>query len=740
MATQASISFRLRRWRKTLAHHWLAIVLALGLPAGVSVWWAYRQPDVFLALSQIALSGQVVSSNTAPAETGDYLTAFYDASLRSLNSSRLLAVVEKESGPRPPGDFRTTAQRTQGAFLLTVESTHLAYGRDFARRWARAFVAEQNKIAEEAHPLPTGNRDELTRVSAELEKATADLDAFRKTNNAVTIKESISFAEQRVRQLQSDRDAVKSAREQLEKVTREEIANGAQAKLLSPAGKPGTPASIEGPARFTDLSQRLRAKQEELAVRARVMRPKHPFIVRLTDEVQALQREIGNQLDSIEIQRQARIKSLREEESSYASRLETAQKEIPRLLALDQTHERLSSRFTQLQARANQLRPAAQAEAQRPPSRFALIEAGAGSNRPIRPDRAKIISVGLATGLAVSVLVSMLLLYREDRLELAEEIETELQLPMLGQIPSHALPKKGLPLLITHLDQQSMFAEAFRGVRSAITFSQRQEKHQVLIVSSAAPGDGKTTVAANFALTLATAGFRVLLIDADLRRGTVHTFFELSQAPGLAEILLGKIHWTEVARNSAVPTLQIISTGELPDNPGELLAGPIVGELLTQARASYNYVILDCPPLTAIDDTFDVLGHADGLLFVVRAGRTSMRFARNAVAAVRKRGTRILGVVLNAISSDNPHYYYRQFYHAYYRKDSPAAGDISTVPMPAQKMAAPKGILTSKFASIDAEAKAYAAGRPPAEGASTEEKSKMEQFRARRAAQKPPTE
>src|SRR5438552_12217833 len=112
--------------------------------------------------------------------------------------------------------------------------------------------------------------------------------------------------------------------------------------------------------------------------------------------------------------------------------------------------------------------------------------------------------------------------------------------------------------------------------------------------------------------------------------------------------------------------MKSIYSGSLPGNPGELLNSAIMRQLVEEARLEFDYIIFDCPPLTAIDDTFGLLSLSNGILFVVRSGQTSMRFAKNALAAIRQRGAEILGVILNGITADNPYYYYSSYYHSYY--------------------------------------------------------------------------
>src|SRR6185295_5980583 len=236
---------------------------------------------------------------------------------------------------------------------------------------------------------------------------------------------------------------------------------------------------------------------------------------------------------------------------------------------------------------------------------FARMDEGVGSPQPTGPFRSKMIITGLLIGFALGIGLIYLLHRLDDRLDLAEDIEAELEEPVLGQVPQIDL--KSVPdgrLLVSRLESHNMFAESIRGVRSAVMFGCKGEIKQAIIVTSAVPGDGKTTFTVNFAATLANAGKRVLLVDADLRRGNVHAYFGFARGPGLSEFLIGESHWSDVARESEVKGLEVISSGQLPPNPGELLLSDVMRQFIAEAREEYDHILFDCPPLTAIDDTF----------------------------------------------------------------------------------------------------------------------------------------
>jgi capsular exopolysaccharide synthesis family protein len=216
------------------------------------------------------------------------------------------------------------------------------------------------------------------------------------------------------------------------------------------------------------------------------------------------------------------------------------------------------------------------------------------------------------------------------------------------------------------MKSHTMFAESLRGVRSALLLSAEGSSKRFIAVTSAVPGDGKTTFTTNFAITLANSGAKTLLVDADLRRGNVHGYFEQPLEGGLSEVLQGKLGMKEAVRETGIPNLFFMRAGERPGNPSELLLANTTRDLIRDLRAEFDYVIFDCPPLTAIDDTFSIAAYLDGLFFVIRAGRTSMRFAKMGINTIRQRGTPVLGLIVNGVPIDNPYYYYTTYYYASY--------------------------------------------------------------------------
>ena len=237
------------------------------------------------------------------------------------------------------------------------------------------------------------------------------------------------------------------------------------------------------------------------------------------------------------------------------------------------------------------------------------------------------------------------------------EIRRRLGVQVLGHVPrlrTEATPenpsKTGLdPSLVAFLRPSSAEAEAYRGVRVQLAFSAQGRGNALVQVTSPNPGDGKSTLAANLAITIAQTGKRVVLVDGDFRKPRVHKLFNLPvEQPGVAAVLEGTETLAAATKSCEVPNLYLLPCGPRPDRPGDLLTRPKFQELLAELRAMYDYVLVDTPPVLAVADPKEVARRVDGVLMVIRMTKDARPKAERAKEDLAGVGARILGVVVNA--------------------------------------------------------------------------------------------
>jgi tyrosine-protein kinase Etk/Wzc len=268
-------------------------------------------------------------------------------------------------------------------------------------------------------------------------------------------------------------------------------------------------------------------------------------------------------------------------------------------------------------------------------------------------------ALGLLVGLVLGVLAAFLLEYVDRGIKTSSDVERAVDIPVLGLIPlGTRLGEGGGPAgaprrrraipLVALTSPEDPSAEAYRALRASLTFVNAEARSlRLLCVTSPGPGAGRSTTAANLAVTLAQQGTHVLLVDADLRRPALHRAFNLVQEPGLTDILVGTATLREAARPNLVANLDVLPAGALPPNPSELLGSAAMLRFLEELRAAYEMVIFDSPPALAAPDAA-VLGAAtDGVILVLRAGETNPAAARRALELFRSANARVAGAVLN---------------------------------------------------------------------------------------------
>jgi capsular exopolysaccharide synthesis family protein len=314
---------------------------------------------------------------------------------------------------------------------------------------------------------------------------------------------------------------------------------------------------------------------------------------------------------------------------------------------------------------------------------------------PVYPKKMKILLMAAFFGLGMGLALAFFIEYIDDSIKLAEEVERDLQLPFLGMIPAAQWNPDDLSAhRLDRLKQQGGVAESYRVVRSAIIFSTPREKLRSILVTSAVPREGKTTTCVNLAIGFSQVEDRVLLVDADLRRGEIHKYFGFEKDKGLADVLLGEATPEEVVKRGDVAKLDVITCGAYPANPAELLLGWRLKEFLEWAYKHYDRVVVDCPPVMGIADS-NILGSAvDGVLFIIWAGRTSRRYVRVAKMTAVSRGAKVFGFVLNNLEPGRVGYYhYYPYYYSYYsrgyyyahKEDEGKGGDIKGIEVPSQQ-------------------------------------------------------
>jgi polysaccharide biosynthesis transport protein len=256
--------------------------------------------------------------------------------------------------------------------------------------------------------------------------------------------------------------------------------------------------------------------------------------------------------------------------------------------------------------------------------------------------------------------------YFDSRIKSPDEVKAHLELPFLGMVPLAEGTNGEAPMLQS--DVSPAFAESIRSIRTAVLFSSADEGARSIIVTSTGPHEGKTLIASSLAITMAQAGQRTLVVDADMRRPRMHEALGRSQEPGLSNVLVGDVALADATRPTAVENLWVLAAGHIPPNPAELLGSRKYDDLFAELKRRFDWIVIDAPPVMPVTDAALLAHSAGGVVFVVGSEMTPRQSAVAALDQLRGANAKFVGVVLNRVNVTRHSYYYSPYYRKEYGK------------------------------------------------------------------------
>jgi len=393
---------------------------------------------------------------------------------------------------------------------------------------------------------------------------------------------------------------------------------------------------------------------------------------------------LKSQLEAARTQ-EAQSKSAYDQEAASANIQGQAMTRLTTLKRQIDTNRTLLDTYTQRQ-KEQELAMASDA-----PNNIQLSASAVTPTSPVGPARNRNIFIAFLVSFAAGIGLAFLLDYLDDSVKSSDDIGRHLGLPTLALIPHHLpVQRKMLALapangngntaltpLIAMQEKNSPMAEAYRHLRTSLLFSSAGKPPKTILVTSSQPAEGKTTTAINTAVTLAQADADVVIIDCDLRRPRVHSYFGMDNSQGLTNYLSGERDTENMIKTYPdLPRLKVITSGPIPPNPAELLSSNEMKNLLQYLSGRYRHVIIDSPPAISFTDAAILSTIVDGVVLVAMANKSSIHLMRRFKQRLGAIGARIYGVVLNGIKSGSVEYeYYGAGYYDYYKHGD---ADLST--------------------------------------------------------------
>ncbi len=293
-----------------------------------------------------------------------------------------------------------------------------------------------------------------------------------------------------------------------------------------------------------------------------------------------------------------------------------------------------------------------------------LVDPAEANLKPVRPNKPLNIALGIIIGLVVGVGLAFFIEYLDTSVKTIDDVERTLQAPVLGVIPQNVgyLIEEGA---------ESPHAEAYRVLRTNLLFSRKDDKLNTVAVVSAGAGEGKSTTVFNLATVFAQGGQRVLVVDSDLRRPTLHKLLNVANNLGLTNYLMKQNSLEEVIQTTSLATLDFMSSGKLPSSSLGILNSAQMKDLISELKQRYDFVFFDSPPIMGVSDASILASEVDMTLQVIQYRRYPQPMNIRAKQLIEKVGGNLIGIVLNNInmSQDESYYYYSGYYHYYYSKN-----------------------------------------------------------------------
>lgn len=536
---------------------------------------------------------------------------------------------------------------------------------------------------------------QLQTTSRNLKQAENDLQAFKEGFGLIAIDEQTRNNLNRLYSVQAEYDAAKDQGK--------DVAH--KLRLLNRIGS-DSPEDFEKLMFTVPVDSpiyELRKKLSELFLKRQTLlihlTEKNPQIMEIEDEIQAvfveMRQELNSQLRTLKTREVALIKRLRQLQKENQSLPEKALL----LVRLEREVDLQEALYSQLKAKYQETLIQESGKV----AEVSIVRPAMIPNQPYNiPAPFMIVVTGIVMGMIIGIVLAFGAEVFDTSMGTIEDVEESLQVPVLGVIPFLGKEDRGgkgkelteqdrVHDLIMHFDPKSLAAEAFRSLRTNLQFMSLEIKGKLFLITSSFVREGKTLNVINLALSVAQAGEKVLLVEADLRKPVIYNNFGLPKDPGLTDFVLGNYHWKEVVNNitdvmlgdfemeeilktPGLDNLHIITSGTKPPNPSEILSSGRFREFLKEVTGEFNYVFIDAPPILPVADATEIAPMVDGVILVYTVGKISRGVLKRAKASLDNIDAKVLGVILNNVKPEAGPDYFK--YNTQYYYGSEPAKDV----------------------------------------------------------------
>jgi succinoglycan biosynthesis transport protein ExoP len=709
----------LRAYWRTIRKRWPFVALTTILGVAGAFVFTYRQPKIYEAICQIVIepaAPQVLQGVKDVVElgTGSYWAnkEFYETQYRIIQSSAVAQRVVDKLGLTFDPDYAPLAAKGPGADTLgiaravsaqitvkpvkdsrlalliiqdrkpqraailanTLADTYIESNLDYKLEGSKAATAWLGE--QEVELRRKLESSELALFQFKKDRGLLDINIGEKMNmtQQILLNLNSKLADIRMRrlELESSRTLIQAAKELTEKET--------------------LPA-VEGNNALREMRINFLQFAKEKADLGAKYGPEHPRLKILDAQMEALrnayQHEIESNLHTFENTYQALIAT----EKSLMSMMDKEKQNAIALSKIEveyKPYERATEENTKVYTIIAQRQKEIDLTGLLRANNVRVLERAIAPGAPVSPRPFYNLMIALMAGLGIGIALAFVVEALDNTLKSQADVESFLGVPVLGLIPiigskqddkdeQEQIRERDLGIF---LDPRSLAAECCRSIRTNVLFMSPDHPVRTMVITSPSPQEGKTTTAVNLAVAMAEAGGRVLVIDTDMRRPRLHRSFGVPNQTGISTVILGNSKLEDAIKRTDVPNLDVLPCGPVPPNPSELLHTKRFAQTLADCEARYDRIILDSPPTSAVTDPA-VLGNlADGVILIVKGGRTTREAAAHARRQLTAAKCRLLGVIVNEIDFSNPGYGYQYRYYRNYARYGYTYGGSSNAEEP----------------------------------------------------------
>ncbi len=505
--------------------------------------------------------------------------------------------------------------------------------------------------------------EQLQGIKDDLNKAELALQQYKSSSGVVLLDSEAQELIKSFSELEKDRTGINLQKKQIEFALASQQESLSQGKSYSPAVMKDDPLVADMAKQLSELEVQKRSLLVEYTMN-------HPAVQTIQAQIDELQRKIRGTYETA-------LHNMSKQESDILIRLakyEQKMREIP-------VEERDLARYTRV-AKVSadiytfllQKHEEARISKASTISNINIIDTAITPDVPIKPEILKYLAIGLLFGLMTGCGLALYAEYIDDSVKNEAEAKKLLGFTHLATIP-HIGSNDDNPqnsanfAIIAHTDPRSAATEAFRAVRTGIHFSTINQNKQVIMLTSAFPGEGKSTISSNIAVIMAQTGVRTLLIDCDMHKSVLHKWMEINKAPGLSDVLVNDVNLIDVLHQTSIPNLSFLPSGTTPPNPSILLGSSAMRELIERVRGMYDQIIIDAPPILPVADTVVLTSLANIVLLVMESARVPSKAALRIRELLSSAHAPVAGFVFNNKTMNGMNYGYNYGYDYGYGRE-----------------------------------------------------------------------